>query len=183
MEQVSQWYKQHINVFLRVLAVALCLILNADVSSIVEGLWRDPTLRAALVAEAQAVSKSGGIGQPAAVDGQAQNATLTLQWQLAEVARLPLGWNCDEYNWIFNNGYQTTLTTPINVDELGWCTSITRPAADGRLETFYIIGGDFSPLNLVLKVLGLGVMSLGVSLGANFWYKLLKQLLSLRSDK
>ncbi len=182
MDQVSQWYKQHINHFLRVIAILVCLVLNADVTHIAQMLWRDPTLRAALVAQAQAASQQPGVVRPA-MDGQVLTTVQTLEGQLAEASRLPLGWDCEELNAIVRDGYRLQPAAPGLLDDPGLCGEVVRTLADGRVEVLNVDGGSFSFSNLAYKLCGLALMSIGVSLGANFWYKLLKQLLSLREER
>jgi hypothetical protein len=52
MARVSGWYKRRAQLIILVLAVLLTVALNANTLTIVERLWRDPTLRATLVSQA-----------------------------------------------------------------------------------------------------------------------------------
>ena len=54
MERVSGWYKRETQFILLILAVLLTIGSNADTLKIVNTLWRDPTVRSATIAQAQA---------------------------------------------------------------------------------------------------------------------------------
>src|SRR5207245_1917599 len=53
MDQVTAWYKRTANTWLFIVSVAVCVFMNADSIAIATSLWRDPTLRAAVVSAAE----------------------------------------------------------------------------------------------------------------------------------
>ena len=59
MEQVSGWYKRRAQLVTVIVATVVAVALNINTSSIARSLWRDPTARAALVAQAQHASSTG----------------------------------------------------------------------------------------------------------------------------
>ena len=73
MGQVSFWYKRHISWFLRAFAVVIVVAFNADAFRIADSLWRDPTLRQAMVAQAEIATLLIG-KQPG--QGAARNASI-----------------------------------------------------------------------------------------------------------
>lgn len=179
MDRVSVLYKRYVTRILRVLAVALCLFFNADALNILESLWKDPTLRAAIVAQAQGVSSSQALnpGQ----NGQSPDFSKTaetVRQALEQLNGFPVGWTCASYNDIVRDGWQVSdapaALAPKSNSEYGFCEVVgDKP----------IVGGGFSGSSLVLKLLGLGLMSVGVSLGAPFWFDTLQKLVALRADK
>jgi hypothetical protein len=52
MERVSGWYKRRVQLVLAIIGLVVVIALNADTLSIVQTLWADKTVRAAVVAEA-----------------------------------------------------------------------------------------------------------------------------------
>src|SRR5262249_35521674 len=72
MERVSGWYKRKTQAILLALAIILTIGVNADTIAIVGTLWRDPAVRTAMVAQAQAYvaeqqsNRSQQTGQPSA---------------------------------------------------------------------------------------------------------------------
>lgn len=165
MDQVSLLYKRYVERILRVLAVIVCIIFNADALHIVNSLWQDPTLRDAIVAQAQSAANAG---QPVQSASQA----------LEQLNSFPVGWSCADYNDIVRAGWKRSIGVGV--------TPAAIPAQPGLCEVLAgqpISGGSFSGLNLVLKVFGLALMSVGVSLGAPFWFTVLQKLVPLRPDK
>jgi len=53
MERVSGWYRRRVQKVLLVLALLVAFALNADSLSIAQSLWKDPSVRSALVKQAQ----------------------------------------------------------------------------------------------------------------------------------
>jgi hypothetical protein len=53
MERVSGWYKRYTQGILMAVALPLTMLVNADSLDIACAIWKDPTVRAALVADAQ----------------------------------------------------------------------------------------------------------------------------------
>ena len=53
MERVSGWYKRYTQGILMAVALPLTMFVNADSLDIACAIWKDPTVRAALVADAQ----------------------------------------------------------------------------------------------------------------------------------
>jgi hypothetical protein len=92
---------------------------------------------------------------------------------------LPLGWTCEQFNSLFREGHKDTLVSGAAAgDSSRVCGQVEHIALNGHLEVVQVDGGHASFPNLGLKVIGLGLMAAGVSLGSTFWYRLLKQLVS-----
>jgi hypothetical protein len=171
MDRVSTLYKRYIQFILILLGVGICVVLNADALQIFNTLWHDPTARAAIVAQAaNKQSATTNTNAPAGTDsGSEANAVTTL---VAQITDLPLGWTCRAYNDIFRAGWKyAPAGTPISN---GFCE-----APNGEP----IVGGGFSPVALILKIVGLGLMAGGVSFGAPFWFGVINKLVPLRADK
>ncbi len=67
MDRASGWYKRKLMLITIVVAAAITVASNADTISAAGILWRDPTVRAAVVAQAQARSKRPRPSEKAAV--------------------------------------------------------------------------------------------------------------------
>jgi hypothetical protein len=91
MDRASAWYKQNAHKFLFSISLIIACIFNADTLAIVEGLSRDPTLRAAVVAVAQKDSNTfeGATSQVSPI-----TQIDKVQEELAKL-RMPLGWTFD----------------------------------------------------------------------------------------
>ncbi len=133
MDRVSNLYKSRMQTLSIVVALAVSVIFNADSFAIANGLWQEPTLRAAV---------AGAATRTAAQSNQPVSAAQTneqVQGVIASVSQLglPIGW--------------TALPSTLGA----W----------------------------VQKILGLALTTLAVSLGAPFWYDILKNLSSLRQQQ
>lgn len=140
MDRVSGWYKRRAQLLLFILGFGTAVAFNLDTFRMAGRLWRDPILRAQLVADAQRQVKDG-------------TDKATLEGQRAMLAELPFGW-------------KTELNLPARRSLLSW-GAWTRHGA-----TF---------VHMVITGLpGWLVTALAISLGAPFWFDLLKQFVDLR---
>jgi hypothetical protein len=88
MDRVSGWYKRKIQLIILGLALLVSAGLNADTIMIAKNLWRDPTLRASVVAAAQEAAK-----QPSPVESKPSLTRITqIQSELQQL-QLPIGWS------------------------------------------------------------------------------------------
>jgi hypothetical protein len=86
MDRVSGWYRRRIQIVMWVLAAAIALSLNVDTIRIADHLWKDKTVRAAVVARTQN-PPSGKTAPP--VTDIAKSVD-----QLKEL-KLPIGWSVE----------------------------------------------------------------------------------------
>lgn len=86
MERVSGWYKRRVQLILAIVGLVLAILLNADTLQVVNSLWSDKTVRAAVVAEAgQAVRGHGSDLQGAADQVKAiRSLDVPLGWKLSK---------------------------------------------------------------------------------------------------
>lgn len=86
MERVSGWYRRRVQLVMWVLAAGIALTLNVDTIRIADHLWKDKTVRAAVVARAENPPASGTALRVTdvanSVDGLKQ-------------LRLPIGWTAE----------------------------------------------------------------------------------------
>jgi hypothetical protein len=95
MGRVSGWYRRRVHLFLWILAIALSVILNVDSFQIAAALWKDDTVRSALVAQAEEVAAQPA---PEGGAGEAPPESQSIKEVAAEVEALralnvPLGWS------------------------------------------------------------------------------------------
>lgn len=137
MDRVSGWYKRKTQVFILLWALAVTLSVNADTILIANTLAHDATLRASLVAMAEATAK-----EPLPQD--AEGTTERVQQMSSEIKKLglPIGWSSDA---------KDPTSVPAGIG--GWA----------------------------LKIIGLSLTAIAVSLGAPFWFDVLNKLINIRS--
>lgn len=88
MERVSGWYKRRVQMILLFIGLGLAIVLNADTLQVVQSLWADKTIRAAVVAEADSVSQTGS-----QLDDLTKVADQVKQIKSLDV---PLGWRFED---------------------------------------------------------------------------------------
>ena len=90
MDRVSGWYKRKTQLIILGLAVVICLALNVDTFVIANGLYRDTTLRASIVAAAEARAQ-----QPIPEETESELDVSELRGELSELG-LPIGWSAQD---------------------------------------------------------------------------------------
>lgn len=160
MDRVAGWYKRKTQVVTAVLALGFTVALNADTIVIARSLSSDPALRAAVVAQAQATAREAPAPPPAGQPGPPQGSvTADLERRITALASLglPVGWT-DEPGESFRRwpGWY-----PGDQGAVAW--------ADTWRETVRYHG------------LGWLLTALASSLGAPFWFDMLKKVITIRS--
>ena len=89
MERVSGWYRRRIQKVLWVLAFVTAFALNADSLQIAKRLWVEPSVRSALVTQAQ--NASGGAADDADPAAELASMPVPLGWHLASARNDPQG--------------------------------------------------------------------------------------------
>jgi len=130
MDRVSGWYKRESKKIIFACALAVTLLLNADTISITQTLFRDPTMRAGLVATAQEIAKKPANHSPgenqkniALVKEEINRLQFPLGWTKASVATL--GWTKDSFSiW---NALWRALMKAVGLFLTGLAVSIGAP--------------------------------------------------------
>jgi len=90
MERVSGWYKRHVQLWLAVIGLALAIVVNADTLQLVNSLWADKTVRAAVVAEAGRTVQAG--------QRQTNLGDAAKEVQTIKALNVPLGWKLKRHD-------------------------------------------------------------------------------------
>jgi hypothetical protein len=152
MERVSGWYKRHSQALLLWLAIGTVVLFNVDSLELTQRLMRDPALRSALVAQAEQAAKV----PPAAPANGEPAASATEAATAAAAAHT----HAQEALANFDR-----LNLPV-----GW--SNAQLVAETGAAT----------LGLWLsRLCGWVLTAFAVSLGAPFWFDLLKRIINIRS--
>jgi hypothetical protein len=87
MERVSGWYRRRVQLMMWALAAAIVLALNVDTVRIAQALWDDRTVRAAVLARAEA---------PSAQEQEPDITRIAKDVGSLEELKIPMGWTSEE---------------------------------------------------------------------------------------
>ena len=159
MDRVNGWYKRKVQLFLSVIGFTLCFIMNVDTFQIVKILVDNPDVRKSTVEMAISTAKAN------------QNL-LDSSYPIAK--REKINGQVSEVK----SAYLSTLNSIDKTKEIlgtGW----TFPSwAENKVFKLVYIICQVHPLTF--KFWGIIITTLALSLGAQFWYDLLKKLVALR---
>jgi hypothetical protein len=89
MERVSGWYRRRVQKVLLVLALIIAFVLNADSLRIAQSLWKDPSVRSALVKQAQNAATNKPPGETKDAVKRLQDLPVPLGWHWSKKADDP----------------------------------------------------------------------------------------------
>ncbi|HEY3312304.1 MAG TPA: hypothetical protein VGK00_11755 [Anaerolineales bacterium] len=178
MERLSGWYKRRAQTLAFIIGLSLAVVLNIDSVELATQLWRDPAVRQALAAQADALVNQNPQGFPNPDAGQ----LMALQMQISQL-NIPVGW----------------IGTGLLADDLGavamgdgtqkLCTLFPQSSVD----LFGLHVGDQcypvtntpqlnDPTGWLIKLVGLLITGLAAAQGAPFWFDILKNVVNVRSS-
>jgi hypothetical protein len=158
MTQASTWYKETALNWAFAIGLVLALVFNMDTINITDQLWKEPTLRQALVAQADNFELVEGANNITEVPGYFDSLVIPVGW-LTVPAEDP---NCSQFItsksemmfWV-GNECRVLMNVPAVNDAAGWA----------------------------FKLLGILLSALAARQGAPFWFDLLRKLISLRPEQ
>ena len=190
MNRVNGWYKRNTQLIILILAFFIALVGNVDTVAIGKALWLDGTLREAVANQAttfvvqpeeepDADSANQGAAASEETDAAkpADPSVSELQQELRSLG-LPIGW------YAANDGKDSLLDNlVIELPLSSEATPAEIAAAEKRLEILAEDGRHIGRLanRWPMKIVGLLVTALAISLGAPFWFDLLGKLVNMRS--
>lgn len=159
MDRLSGWYKRHANTWALGIGITLAFFINIDSIEIAQQLWREPTMRQAIVVQAQIADNTEiDVSSPEKLEDYYANLTIPIGWitVIAE-PNMTCGWmpGKDVYPAVWADGKCRILTNlPKMNDGWGWA----------------------------VKFIGLFISGLAAAQGAPFWFDTLKDLINLRGS-
>jgi hypothetical protein len=171
MTRLSGWYKRKAMLAAFIIGLLLAILLNVDSILVSMSLWREPTLRQAIVAQAQAYSlQNNQLPTSGTANLPPQKTVSQLQQELAAL-QLPFGW---ETETVFLKANESCQLIPIKSNA-----------------TWGVRSGDIckritnSPLDItgwLSKIAGIFITGLAAAQGAPFWFDILKRFVNIRSS-
>ena len=191
MDRVSGVYQRKLKLLSLIIAAVVAIVLNADTLQVGRALWRDSSLRAQIVQTADTMLKSappGVVQNEDAPKNRQAHAPVSTQaprdtMDRHEVSKTPTGASQSSQPQILaNEGTVGAASDPIrtlqNLDErlrplpIGWSLSGLQQLTSGSsLDAAGRLG---------MKLIGLLLTALAVSLGAPFWFDTLSKFMNVR---
>jgi hypothetical protein len=159
MDSASSWYKQNALAWAFGIGFALAVVFNIDTVNITKQLWREPTVRQALVAQAQNFELANGTDNVSQIPGYFDSLAMPVGWTSVPAADASA---CNQFVTITPDGgiayhagneCRVLANVPVFNDIFGW----------------------------VIKLLGFVISAFAARQGAPFWFDLLRKLVNLRS--
>lgn len=178
VERLSGWYKRHSQKASLVIGIAAAVLLNADTLALTQTLWREPLIRQALNAQAQALIQQNEDGlRPMSAS---ELDALQLQFTTLNV---PIGW----------------VGTPLPADSGGGiamldgsykkCTLWPQSSIDyyglkiaNRCYPIINAPSPNDPTGILIKLFGLFISGVAAAQGAPFWFDILKKTINIRTS-
>jgi hypothetical protein len=166
MERVSGWYKRYTQAMLVAVAIPLTMLVNADSLDIGCVVWKDPTVRASLVAEAQKTDVSPP--PPPAEPEELRDVLANVDAYTSSLrsVRVPIGWA--EATSAALSDEQRQIQAAMN--QITGCRN-PGPRPNTLSGWGQAIGTHW---------VGWFITVLAISLGSPFWFDLLNKFMTIR---
>lgn len=177
MDRLSGWYKRRAQVLAFLIGLTIAVLMNVDSMQLATQLWRDPTVRQALAAQADALVNQNPNGFPNPSAGQ----LVSLNMQISQL-NIPVGW--------IGTGLPADSSggVPMGDDSMKLCTLLPQSSVD----LFGVYFGNQcypvtntprfnDPTGWLMKLIGLLITGLAAAQGAPFWFDILKNVVNVRS--
>lgn len=172
MERLSGAYKRRAQLVAFIIGVLLALLLNVDSIYMATSLWREPTLRQAIIAQAEVYSAAPSIPAAEGETPAPRETIASLQEQLS-VLSFPFGWRTDPFD---TGGRQCTLL-PLNENQVFGFPS---QDADGAVLCKRISNFPVDLPGWASKILGILISGAAAAQGAPFWFDILRKMVQAR---
>jgi hypothetical protein len=168
MARLSDSYKRRAQAIAFIIGIILALILNVDSVSVATSLWREPTLRLAIIAQAQNYTPPGTVQKVTPANPLENIPALETQLQALNI---PLGWTIVP----FDTGGSKCSLLPIKTGQILGIPSLNnqgQPVCNGIKNLPVDLNGWLA------KILGLLITGAAASQGAPFWFDILKKAMT-----
>jgi hypothetical protein len=171
MERLSGTYKRKAQITAFIIGFILALLLNVDSISVATSLWREPTLRQAIIAQAQSYTLPAASQGSTATVSPLQNIP-ALETQLLAL-NIPFGWTFTLFN---TAGLQCSLL-PVKASQV-WGI----PSRDSQAQPVCLRFSNLPPdsISWLVKLLGMLMTAAAAAQGAPFWFDILGKLVNVR---
>ncbi len=179
MDRLTGTYKRKTQIVALLIGFVLAVVLNVDSVYIATSLWREPTLRQAIIAEAQTSSQqnlqAGSTTAAATTSASASPQTIPqLQAQL-QALNIPFGWSTAP---VKNAGKPCSIIPFVHNTLWG----ISSKDSQGNATCKQISNVPYDLGGWLTKLLGFAITAAATAQGAPFWFDILSKFINVRSS-
>ena len=174
MDRLSGWYKRKAQILAFLIGLILAAALNVDSLALIDHLWKEPTVREALAANATEFANANSDMPTVPVEGDKITGPVAYFNAQFEGLNLPLGWN---YGPVTLEPNQTCRLIPFGRNVV-WGIQ-EKNAADVCQK---IANAPADSAQWFLKSLGIIFSAAAAAQGAPFWFDILKKVVNIRGS-
>ena len=170
MTRLSGWYKRKAQLVAFIIGLLLAILLNVDSIVVATSLWREPTLRQAIVAQAQSyVQQNQQLPSSGTETLPPQKTVVELQQELSAL-NIPFGWETTVY---FLQAGETCQIIPLSKNAIWgiWSVNVCKRVTNAPTDS----------TGWLSKIIGILISGLAAAQGAPFWFDILKKFVNVRS--
>lgn len=170
MSRLSGWYKRKSQLMAFIIGLVLALLLNVDSINLATSLWREPTLRQALVENADKFIQENP-ELPASDSTASANSIVTQFQDQLQALRIPFGWETESYPL---QAGETCQIIPVSANAVWgmWSEDTCKKVTNAPLDS----------TGWLSKITGILLTAMAAAQGAPFWFDILKKLVNVRSS-
>jgi hypothetical protein len=171
MTRLSGWYKRKATLVALIIGLLLAILLNVDSIVVSTSLWREPTLRQAIVAQAQTYTQQNEQLSASQAATLPQQKTVTELQQELSALKIPFGWETETYFLKFG---ETCQVIPLRKNAVWgiWSGEACKRITNVPIDSTGWLG----------KIAGILITGLAAAQGAPFWFDILKKFVNVRSS-
>ena len=178
MDRLSGTYKRSAQIASFVIGFILALILQVDSINVANSLWREPTLRQAIIVQAQSyVQQNQQLSEQTTIDATTSDpaqSTSEMQ-QLLQSLNIPFGWKTA----IIDTGGKQCALIPYKSNQI-WGIAGQNSLGGSVCKGIINFPADLS--GWLNKLLGFLITGAATAQGAPFWFDILKKIINVRSS-
>ncbi len=186
MDRLSGSYKRKAQISSFIIGLVLALVMNVDSINLASSLWREPTLRQAIIAQAGRYTSANQIAvastDPAGEVVSPLQTIPELQKQL-QALNFPFGWTTNPVE--YSETVTCDLSSPSAYDSLGNPSRLLGV----HIGKVCVPVVNASPVNRdhftgwLTKIFGLLITGAAAAQGAPFWFDILKKFINVRGTE
>ena len=188
MDRLSGVYKRQAQVVSFLVGILLALFVNLDSVSITESLWREPTLRQALIVQAELEANRGMDSSQVLGDTGSLNPVADLQQRLTDL-NIPMGWTVIPKDnaavamckWIPTADRSDDDRFGIRLPSIQSFDDLKLYFSGGAKAICYSPAVNANATSGYKWLLGIIITGGAAAQGAPFWFEMLSKLVNVRS--